>query len=93
MTETIHVARKELTSSEIVRELETGNRVIVEVDVLGKAMKMSLRKQEGKFYCDTPMKLLTYENGEEMRACLERYRLAKKPATDDAGDALAAADE
>lgn len=77
MTETIHVDRKDLTSEEIVRELDEGNRVIVEVEILGKTLRMALRQQEGTYYCDTPMKLLTYETEAEMRACLERYRLAR----------------
>ena len=77
MTETLHVSRKDLTSGEIIRELEAGNRVIVEVEVLGASMKMSLRRRQGTYYCDTPVKLLTYDTEAEMRRCLERYRLAR----------------
>lgn len=82
MTETIHVNRKDLTSGEIVRELDQGNRVIVEVDVLGASMRMALRRREGSYYCDTPVKLLTYDTEAEMRQCLERYRLAKPEPTE-----------
>lgn len=77
MTETIYVSRKDLTSGEIIRELADGNRVIIEVEILGKTLKMALRRQNGTYYCDTPMKLLTFESEEEMRTCLERYRLAR----------------
>lgn len=83
-TETIRVKRKDLTSAEIVRELERGNRVIVEVEILGKTLQMAIREQRGTYYCDTPMKLLTYETDEEMRACLERYRLARPPGSESA---------
>ncbi|THE65194.1 hypothetical protein D8Y22_08230 [Salinadaptatus halalkaliphilus] len=76
MTETLRINRKDLTSREIVRELDAGNRVIVEVEVLGRSLNMALRRQAETYYCDTPMKLLTFETEEEMRACLERYRLA-----------------
>ncbi|MEY7851310.1 hypothetical protein AB7C87_19170 [Natrarchaeobius sp. A-rgal3] len=77
MSETIRVGRNDLTSTEVLRELKDGNRVIVEVSVLGKTMNMALRRHAGTYYCDTPMKLLTYETDEEMQTCLERYRLAK----------------
>ncbi|ELZ05352.1 hypothetical protein C482_02341 [Natrialba chahannaoensis JCM 10990] len=77
MTETIRVGRKDLTSTEIMRELKAGNRVIVEVDVLGVSLNMSIRLHAGTYYCDTPMKLLTYETDADMQACLERYRLAR----------------
>ncbi|MWV40248.1 hypothetical protein [Natrialba sp. INN-245] len=76
MPETIRVGRKELTSREVLRELKDGNRVIVEVNVLGTTMNMALRRHAGTYYCDTPLKLLTYETDEEMQTCLERYRLA-----------------
>ena len=82
MTETLYVSRKDLTSGEIIRELEAGNRVIVEVEVLGASMKMSLRRRKGTYYCDTPVKLLTYDTEAEMRRCLERYRLARPEPAD-----------
>lgn len=83
MTETIRANRKELTSTEIVRELDRGNRVLIEVDILGKSITMVLRQRAGTYYCDTPVKLLTYERRDGMQACLERYRLAKAPETDE----------
>lgn len=77
MAETIRIDRKELTAEEIVRELDRGNRVIIDVEILGKSLTMALRRRAGTYYCDTPMKLLTYERRDAMRACLERYRLAR----------------
>ncbi|MHC3439275.1 hypothetical protein ACYJ1Y_14575 [Natrialbaceae archaeon A-gly3] len=82
MTETLHISRKDLTSGEIIRELEAGKRVIIEVEVLGATMKMSLRRRKGTYYCDTPVKLLTYDTEDEMRRCLERYRLARPEPAD-----------
>ncbi|TYL38538.1 hypothetical protein CV102_12110 [Natronococcus pandeyae] len=79
----MRLGRKGRTSTEIIRELEQGNRVIVDVEVLGKTLRMALRRQEGTYYCDTPMKLLTSETDGEMRTCLERYRLARpEPASE-----------
>lgn len=86
MAETLYVDRKDLTSGEILRELEEGNRVIIQVEVLGTTLNMAVRRQEGTYYCDTPMKLLTYETEEEMRTCLERYRLARPEPDGETGD-------
>ena len=85
MTETIRIGRKERSAREIVRELNAGNRVLIELEFLGKTLQMALRRRNGTYYCDTPMKLLTFESEAEMRRCLERYRLATaEPAeTDD----------
>ena len=86
MTEVIRVTRKQLTVSEVLRELKRGNRVIVEVELLGVTMNMALRRREGTYYCDTPVKLLTYETDAEMRTCLERYRLARSETDDERTD-------
>ncbi|SDR18286.1 hypothetical protein [Natronobacterium texcoconense] len=86
MTETIYVERKDLTSRQILENLNSGNRVIIEVDVLGKTLRMALRRQQGTYYCDTPMKLLTFESEEEMQACLERYRLARPESVEETED-------
>ena len=77
MAQTIRTERKELTAEAIVRELDRGNRVLIEVDILGTSMTMALRRRDETYYCDTPLKLLTYETRDAMRRCLERYRLAK----------------
>lgn len=77
MTDHLRVSRGELTSTEVLEALEEGRRVIIEVDALGMTMEMAVREQRGTYYCDTPVKLFQYESAEELRACLERYRLAK----------------
>lgn len=86
MTDTRRVSRKELTSKEIVRELEAGNRVVIELEVLGATMRMAIREREGTYYCDTPVKLLTFESREELRICLERYRLARPDSASPEGE-------
>ncbi len=78
MSEIVRIGRSERTSSEILSDLDAGRRVIIEVELLGRTMELSIRKRESTYYCDTPMKLMTYENREGMRTCLERYRLAKR---------------
>lgn len=71
-----HVRTGELTSSEVLSALDAGTRVVIEVGIAGVTLDMAIRKRGGTYYCDTPMKLLTYEDEEGMRTCLERYRLA-----------------
>lgn len=79
MPPVIRVGRRELTSAEILEQLEEGNRVLIEVSLLGKTIEMAVRRHQQTYYCDTPMKLLTYEDEGEFQACLERYRLARSP--------------
>lgn len=86
MTDVLRIQRNDLTAAEILEKLETGNRVVIEIDFVGKTMQMAIRKRGETYYCDTPVKLLKYETPEEMRTCLERYKLARsetKPDTDD----------
>ena len=83
MGETITVGRKELTAAEIIDELDAGNRVIVEVGMLGLTMRMALRRQEETYYCDNSVKLLTFDDEEGMRRCLEQFRLARPESTPD----------
>lgn len=85
MGETIRINRKDLTAREVVSELNDGNRVIIELEIIGKTVTMALRRRNGTYYCDTPMKLLTFESAEAMEACLERYRLARSGSADDDG--------
>lgn len=70
----------ELTASEILSKLEDHQRVIIEVEMLGMSVDMAIRKTQDTYYCDTPVKLLTYETEGEMKRCLERYRLAASDA-------------
>ena len=77
MTSVLTIDRKELTSAEIVDAIEVGKRVIIETEVLGKTVRMTIRKREQTYYCDTPIKLLTFDTDAELQSCLERYRLAE----------------
>ena len=89
MGETIRVGRKEMTAAEVLAEIEDGNRVLIEVEVLGRRMRMAIRRDSETFYCDTPIKLLTFDSPEDLAACLVRYRLAKTDHhTDSSTDSL-----
>lgn len=82
MTDPIRIDARELTSGEVLDLLKSGQRVVVEVSIVGISLDMSIRKQAETYYCDTPMKLLTYDTDEGMRNCLERYRLARAEGTE-----------
>ena len=77
MENVIRVSRKELTTDEILEVLDDGGRVLIEISIIGQTMKVVIREQEGKYYCDTPVKLLVHDNQDDLRECLVRYRLAK----------------
>lgn len=86
MADVIRTSRREMTSREVLEALHEGKRVIIEVTVLGKTIEMAIRETGGTYYCDTPMTLLTYETEEEMRTCLERYRLAEPSEGSETGE-------
>ena len=76
------VARNELTAPEIIDIVNDGGRVIIEQSILATSVRLVIRYQDGTYYCDTPMKLMKHETEEELRDCLERYRLTK-PVSDE----------
>lgn len=76
MAEARYVRRLELSSTDVIAELREGRRVIIEVGVLGTQLRMAIRERDGTYYCDTPVKLMTFESADELMDCLERYRLA-----------------
>lgn len=83
MSEIKRVSRKELTAAEILDVLEDGGRVIIELSVLGQTTDLVVREQDGTYYCDTPMKLLRHESADELRHCLERFRLARSETVEE----------
>jgi len=83
MAELVTVARQELTAGEILDILEDGDRVRIEVSMLGKSMEMVVREHAGTYYCDTPMKLVKHDTREGFRNCLEKFRLAKSDGPSD----------
>lgn len=64
-----------MTSAEVIDKVDAGTRIVIEMDILGQSIRMAIRKRGETYYCDTPVKLLTYRTPEEMRSCLERYKL------------------
>ncbi len=85
MTEITRVSRGELRSDEVVETVEDGGRVIIEVGMLGRTLEMAVRKYDDTYYCDTPVKLLTYDDEEGLKRCLERYRLASRSKDENGG--------
>lgn len=78
------ISRKELTAIEVLDIIDDGGRVIIELSVLGKTTRVVIRHHSGTYYCDTPMKLLTFDDESELRDCLERYRLVRREAESEA---------
>ena len=74
--ETIRIDRREHSSDAILEYLDSGKRVVVTVSALGIEREITLRKSDGKYVCDTGLKLMSYEDPGEMKNCIERLRLA-----------------
>lgn len=77
------VGRKDLTAAEVTQILEEGGRVIIELSVLGKTSKVVIRRHSGVYYCDTPMKLLKFEDQNDFQKCLEKFRLVRYDTTNE----------
>lgn len=74
-TEPVRIARKEFSSGEVLEEVDDGRRVIVTVEVMGVTKDVILRKTDGEYLCDTGFKMMSYEDRENMKRCIERLRL------------------
>lgn len=71
----IEVSRKEFSSEEVLDRLDEGQRVVVSVDVLGVERDVTLRKTDEQYVCDTGLKLMSYDDREGLRGCIEKLRL------------------
>ena len=71
----VRISRKEFSSEEILDYLDDGQRVIVTMGKLGVEKEVTLRKSDAEYVCDTGFKLLTYDDREGMKNCIERLRL------------------
>lgn len=70
MAKPLRVQAGELTADEIMTALKDGQRVIIEVEVLGATREVALRERDGVFYCDTPTTLHKHDDEDGMVACI-----------------------
>jgi hypothetical protein len=63
----------EPSADTLLDALDEGRRISVQTEFLGKTYSMTLRMENGVYYCDTPVMLHRHENRQEMRACIEKY--------------------
>ena len=73
----IRISRKEFSSNEALDYLDEGRRVIVTVGKFGVTKEVILRKTGEKYICDTGVKLMTYNERDAMKKCIERLQLAR----------------
>ncbi len=76
MAEPLRVDAGELAAGEILAALQDGRRVVVRTEMLGTAHEVTLRHDDGVYYCDTPTTLHKHESAEEMRQCLRNQGYA-----------------
>ena len=73
----VRISRKEFTSQEVLDRIESGQRIIVTIDVFGSSKEITLRKTDDKYLCDTGLKLMSYEDRDGLKTCIERLRLVE----------------
>lgn len=73
----VEVPRKEFSAEEALDRIEAGQRVVVTVDVMGASRDVTLRKTDDEYVCDTGLKLLSYDDRDGLRTCIERLRLVE----------------
>jgi hemin uptake protein HemP len=68
---TLTVDAGELTATEIIDALESGQRIVISVEMLGGVHDVTLRHDGETYYCDTPTTLHKHSDVDEMRTCIE----------------------
>jgi hemin uptake protein HemP len=68
---TLTVDAGELTATEIIDALESGQRIVISVEMLGGVHDVTLRHDGSTYYCDTPTTLHKHSDVDEMRTCIE----------------------
>jgi hemin uptake protein HemP len=69
---TLTIEAGELTTAEILDALDDGQRIVVEVEMLGGVHEVTLRHDGQTYYCDTPTTLHKHRSPDEMRTCIEK---------------------
>jgi len=82
-TDTVRMPQGERTATDVLRALDDGIRVVIEIDGFDGSMQATVRKKGDVYYCDTATKLLTYESADALRAALEQYQLVDPDAEPD----------
>jgi len=83
MAEPLVVDAGERSVEALLAAVEEGRRVVVRTEFLGSDHEVTLRRDAGTYYCDTPTRLHKHETEAEMRACLERQGYVEGAAEQD----------
>jgi len=70
MATPLEVEAGELPAEDILAALDDGRRVLVRTELLGGEHTVTLRRDEGTYYCDTPTTLHRHDDPEEMCRCI-----------------------
>ncbi|KYH26969.1 hypothetical protein HAPAU_08570 [Halalkalicoccus paucihalophilus] len=76
MVEPLRVQPDERSTEELIELLDSGRRVLIEVEIAGTIKEIALRQRDGVYYCDTPTTLHTHETRDGIRKCLENQGYA-----------------
>jgi len=76
MSEPLVVDAGDRSVEELLGALDEGRRVTVRTEFLGSEHEVTLRRDGGTYYCDTPTRLHRHETAAEMRQCIENQGYA-----------------
>ncbi|MDL5362870.1 hypothetical protein [Halalkalicoccus sp. NIPERK01] len=76
MAEPLRVQPGERSAGELIELLDSGRRVLIEVEIAGTTRQVALRHRNGVYYCDTPTTLHTHETRAGIKECLENQGYA-----------------
>ena len=71
MSDPLVVKAGELDTEELLEQLDSGRRIVVQTEFLGSDHEVTLRHDGETYYCDTPTRLHKHDSTEEMRKCIE----------------------
>jgi len=77
MSEPLVIDADELGTEELLETLNSGQRVVVNTEFLGSEHTVTLRRDGGTYYCDTPTRLHTHDSAAKMRECIENQGYAE----------------
>lgn len=76
----LYISTGDLTTEAIFEAMHEGRRIVVTVETMGNEHDITLRYDEGIYYCDTPTRLHRHDCRDEMRACIRKMGYAADEA-------------
>ncbi|MFP9062589.1 hypothetical protein ACLI4R_19020 [Natrialbaceae archaeon A-chndr2] len=76
----LYISAGDLTTDAILKAMHEGRRIVVTVETMGSEHDVTLRYDDGIYYCDTPTRLHRHDRPDEMRTCIRKMGYAAEEA-------------